>query len=108
LILYPLILAFSLEEKGLLRLENHLVSCLQWFRSCRDSLNQDLIDSFRYVNGTAVVTFRKSTANGDGLSGAADHRALTRQRLAMDLLQQGVTGIKLILPAQRQALPTVR
>jgi len=39
---------------------------------------------------------------------AACDRTLTKQPLAMDLLQQGVTGIKLILPAQRQALPTVR
>ena len=54
LILDTLIPTFSLEEKGLLRLENHLVSCLQWFRSSRDSLNQDFIESFRYVNGTVV------------------------------------------------------
>ena len=39
---------------------------------------------------------------------AAYHRTLTKQPLAMDLLQQGVTGIKLMLAAQRQALPTVR
>jgi len=57
LILYPLILAFSLGEKGLLRLDNHLVSCLQWLRSSRDSQNQDLIESYRYVNGTAVFWF---------------------------------------------------
>ena len=39
---------------------------------------------------------------------AAYRRALTKHPLAMDLLQQGVTGIKLMLAAQRQALPTVR
>ena len=44
LILYPLILAFSLGEKGLLR-------------SRRDSQNQGLIESYRYVNGTAVIHF---------------------------------------------------
>ena len=39
----------------MLRLENYLVSCLQWLRFSRDSQDQDLFESCRYINGTAVI-----------------------------------------------------
>ena len=55
MILYPLILAFSLWEKGLLRVRELPGFCLLWLRSSRDSQNQDLFESYRYVNGTLAV-----------------------------------------------------